>query len=92
MVHPESDQQWREAGVYLWNASDIAGDVRWVPDRKAYEVRSRRSQLGLRQWVAESEVAWITLANGTIWKDYRKPKDQNKLPVGTARKLADPQH
>jgi hypothetical protein len=74
-VHPESDQQWRAATVHLWNGDGITGEVRWVPDRSAYEMRIKG---GIHKWVKENAVSWIALADGTIWKDYRKKKDQNK--------------
>jgi len=77
-VHKESDQQWREGTIHLWTGGGITGDVRWVPDRKSYELRSKRVKPEIQLWVEENEVAWIALANGTIWKDYQTKKDQNK--------------
>jgi len=73
-----AEEQWRDGTVHLWNGGRLKGDVRWIPDRTAYEVRSKNVKPRIHRWIKENEIAWIALADGTIWKDYRKRKDQNK--------------
>jgi hypothetical protein len=69
--HPESDQAWRAASVQLWTGGRFSGDLRWLPGRKSYEIIIRGRQPEVQICIEETEVAWISLPDGTIWKDYR---------------------
>lgn len=79
--HDKSDEEWRQATVYTWNGGQLSGDVRWIPKDSdkwpnAYEVRSRHGSPRIHQWIREDAVAFILYADGSVWKDYRKPPTQ----------------
>lgn len=83
-ANPESNQQWLLATIHPKTGDLIKGYVQWIPDRKSYEVKSTQDESAIHTWVDENEVEWITLADGSIWKDYRNsivdPSDETVLP------------